>query len=114
VETAIIIAAISALGTVIVAIIGGVFAVRAAKAQKMTEEIEKATAIRAEQRRRESLLALELMNANTSLTIGVAMALKRGHANGEIEQGLKDVDEARKKYEKFHNEIVAGHLNGEG
>ena len=54
---------------------------------------------------------MELTNANTDLTIGVAMALKNGHANGEIEEGLAAVQAAKQSYQRFHNEIVSEQLH---
>ena len=62
------------------------------------------------QRATETLLLMELTNANTDLTIGVAMALKNGHANGEIEDGLAAVQAAKQSYQRFHNELVAQKL----
>lgn len=56
---------------------------------------------RAEQRAKEGRLQLRMMDANTKLTVGVAMALKNGHANGEVEDGLKAVNEANSEYVKF-------------
>jgi hypothetical protein len=63
------------------------------------------------QRSTETLLLMELTNANTDLTIGVAMALKNGHANGEIEEGLAAVQAAKQSYQRFHNEIVSEQLH---
>ena len=40
-------------------------------------------------------------DANAKPTIGVAMALKHGHANGEVEEGLKAVEEANNEYVHF-------------
>lgn len=57
--------------------------------------------IRAEQRAKEGRLQLKMLDANAKLTIGVAMALKHGHANGEVEEGLKAVEEANDEYVHF-------------
>lgn len=56
---------------------------------------------RAEQRSKEGRLQLRMMDANSKLTVGVAMALKHGHCNGEVEAGLKAVQEASDDYVKF-------------
>ena len=56
---------------------------------------------RAEQRRKESRLALQMQHANTELTVGLAMAMKHGKCNGEVEEGLTAVKEANKAYEAF-------------
>lgn len=56
---------------------------------------------RAEQRAKEGILQLQMIDANSKLTIGVAMALKHGHCNGEVEAGLQAVQEASDNYVKF-------------
>lgn len=56
---------------------------------------------RAEQRAKEGRLQLKMLDANTKLTIGVAMALKHGHVNGEVEEGLKAIEEANNEYVHF-------------
>ena len=56
---------------------------------------------RAEQRAKEGRLQLRMMDANTKLTVGVAMALKNGHCNGEVEAGLAAVQAANSEYVKF-------------
>ena len=71
---------------------------RTAKARE--EEVDK----RAEMRKKESLLALKMQFANGKLTYAVAMALKRGKANGEVEEGIKAYEEAKGDYNKFINE----------
>lgn len=103
---AIVIASISATASIIVAIIGGCFTVQQNKIQKQAKEDAKRADARAEQRKRESLLAMEMNYANTKLTIGVAMALKRGHANGEIEEGLEMVNKASNNYNAYLREIA--------
>lgn len=61
---------------------------------------------RAEQRSKEGRLQLRMMDANSKLTVGVAMALKHGHCNGEVEAGLKAVQEASDDYVKFLEDIA--------
>ena len=94
-------------------IICGYLAYKSNKEAKANEKDRKLTEKRAEERKKESLLSLRLMNANCSLTVGTALAVKRGHANGEMEQGLKDVEEAMKAYQEFHNKIAVDHLTKE-
>ncbi len=65
---------------------------------------------RAEARRREGLLSLELQMATAKLSYATAMALKRGKANGEVEEGIVAYEAARKKYLAFLNEQAAEHL----
>lgn len=56
---------------------------------------------RTEQRTKEGMLQLQMIDANSKLTIGVAMALKHGHCNGEVEVGLQAVQEASDNYVQF-------------
>lgn len=42
-----------------------------------------------------------MIASNTELTVGVAMALKNGHCNGEVEAGLQAVKSAQLKYRQF-------------
>lgn len=86
----IICAAIAAAATIICAYI----AAQGKKRDKMEET-------RAEQRAKEGQLQLKMLDANSKLTIGVAMALKHGYANGEIEAGLKAVKDAQTEYVNF-------------
>ncbi|MEZ3453542.1 MAG: hypothetical protein K1W17_04145 [Oscillospiraceae bacterium] len=86
----IICAAIAAAATIICAYI-------AAQGKKRDEKEE----IRAEQRAKEGRLQLKMLDANSKLTIGVAMALKHGHANGEVEAGLEAVNDAQTEYVNF-------------
>lgn len=75
-----------------------------------TGQREKREDERAEQRAKEGRLQLEMSEANNKLTIGVAMALKTGHANGEIEAGLKAVEAAQNDYRLFLEGIALDEL----
>lgn len=94
------------LSPIVVAIITGIYAIQQTKVQRRIETKQEEAEKRSKQRAKESLLNMEMANANTKLTIGVAMALKRGQANGEIEEGLKAVQEAEAKYNKFLKEVA--------
>ncbi len=72
---------------------------------------EAETDARADARKKESLLALEMQMATAKMSCAVAMALKRGHANGEVEEAVNAYEEARKKYLTFLNEQATNHLN---
>lgn len=63
-----------------------------------------------EERKKESLLALEFNMANAHLSHAVAIAVKRGSANGEIEQAITAYDKAKKEYFDFINEQANEHL----
>ena len=104
--TDIICATIAAIATIFCGVL-------AYKSNKKSKEIEAANArseLRAEQRAQESKLSLELMNANCSLTVGVALALKNNHCNGEVEQGLEAVRKAQEAYTTFLEGIAIEHL----
>jgi len=106
-------ALISAIASVLVCVISGVFGYRQTVMSKKIDEDKKETIKRSEERKKESLLALRLTNANTKLTLGVAMAIKHGHANGEIEEGLEAVKNAQRDYETFLQELATEHLNNQ-
>ena len=62
---------------------------------------------RAERRKRESMTALELAEANAKLSYACAMALQRGKTNGEVEEGVKAYKKAMKAREDFLKETHA-------
>ena len=51
-----------------------------------------------------------MMSANSELTVGVAWALKRGHCNGEVEKGLKAVEDAQREYTEYLEGIALDHI----
>lgn len=51
-----------------------------------------------------------MIDANCKLTVGVAMALKRGHCNGEVEQGLAAIQKTQRDYEQFLEGIGIDHI----
>jgi len=93
------------------AVVCSYLAYKSNKEYKANERDRMRTEKRAEERRKESLLSLQLMSANCSLTVGTALAVKRGKANGELEQGLKDVEDAMRAYQEFHEKIAVEHLS---
>ena len=78
--------------------------------QRRQNKKDKSDESRADARRRESLLLMELQMATAKLSYAVAMALKRGSPNGEVEDGVVAYEAARKKYLAFLNEQAAEHL----
>lgn len=108
--TSIVCAVIAAVATIICAWIAAV-TTRADKERKARDAV---TEQRAQERSRESQLQLEMIAANSELTVGVAMALKNGHCNGEVEAGLQAVDKANKEYTKFLEQVALGHMNEGG
>lgn len=87
-------------------IICGLIAVRSEKSARSIQEQRELDMKQEERRIRESMLSLKLMNANCELTVGTALAVKRGYANGELESGIKAVKEAQKEYEDFLHSIA--------
>lgn len=71
---------------------------------------DKAIEHRAEARKRESFLAMELQFATAKLAYAVAMAHKRGEPNGEIEDGIEAYAAAKAKYRAFLREQAANQL----
>lgn len=102
----IICALIAAAATVIC----GWIAANTAKAEKTRKEDEVKQEKRSEQRSKEARLQLAMIAANSALTVGVAMALKHGHTNGEVEEGLAAVENANAEYTKFLNEVAIDHI----
>ena len=62
-------------------------------------------------RKEESLLLLELVMASAKLSYACAVALKRGKANGEVEEGAKAYEDAKTKYYHFLNKQAKDYLN---
>lgn len=55
------------------------------------------------------LLRLDLEVATAQLSYSVAMAYKRGHANGEMESAIEKYEEAMSKFREFERKkIVLG------
>lgn len=108
-ETAIIGTIISAISAIICAYI----AADNKKRGKAQDEKDKVAEARAKQRAKEGRLQLQMINANSQLTIGLAMAMKHGHCNGEVEEGLKAVKDANDEYVKFLEDVAIDQIRGE-
>lgn len=50
---------------------------------------------------------ISLLVASAKLSYATAIAMKRGHANGEVEDGIKQYEEAIKEFKRFERELVA-------
>ena len=74
---------------------------------------DKKVLARAEARQRESLLALEMQMATAKLAYALAMAVKRGAPNGEVEEGVQAYESAKAKYFAFLNEEAFEHIREE-
>ena len=62
-------------------------------------------------RNQESILHLNLQMATAKLAYANAMAIKRGQPNGEIEEGVKAYEVARRDYIDFLNKQATTSLN---
>lgn len=92
-------------------IVGVVMAVWNAR-QKRAEEDRKAEAKRVEREHREAeearvkseTLRIALVLATAKLSYAVAMAMKRGHPNGEIEEGIEAYNASLERFRAFERE----------
>lgn len=92
----IICAVVSGVASVVVALVG----IKVTKTNKETEQ-------RAERRKAESMLMLELVVASVDLTEVCANALTGGHNNGNVKVARDNVEKARQKYKELQRTIVA-------
>jgi hypothetical protein len=74
--------------------------------QRRQRKRDKLTDERAEHRRKESLLMLDMISANSSLTKATAIAVKEGKSNGEMTVAMEGYEAARKRYFAFLNEVA--------
>ena len=74
---------------------------------------DKAVEDRNNARKNETLLQLELEMAIGKLSLASAVALKRGYANGEVEEGMKAFEKANAKYQEFLNAQAVERINGD-
>lgn len=95
---------VAVLPSIFVTLVLGIFERRQKKRDAETDA-------RAAARKRESLLGLKLTMASAKLSFAVAMAVKRGHANGEVEDAVRDYEAARGEYLQFLNEQAVDRLS---
>lgn len=89
-------------------IIVGLFAFYWQRGQKKRDE---ATDVNREARREEAILMMQMQWASNKLSYAVAMALKRGSPNGEVEKGIASYESAKKAYREFLNKQALDHLH---
>ncbi|MCD8106861.1 MAG: hypothetical protein LUE20_02715 [Oscillospiraceae bacterium] len=65
----------------------------------------------AKKRTEEARLQMQMIAANSDLTVGIALALQSGRANGEVEKGLAAVKSANSKYTKFLEDLALDTIN---
>lgn len=62
---------------------------------------------REQDRKNSELLRINLLVATAKLSYAVAMAMKRGAPNGEVEEGIAEYDKAMKEFRLFEREQIA-------
>lgn len=85
-------------------------AIAAKDRRSAKREREKAQA-RAERREKESILAMEMMDANCALGLITAKKLAGHKTNGDVEEAMEKAAQARENYEKFIREQAAHQVN---
>ena len=102
----IVISIIGAMQAVVIAIVYGI-SHRETKRRKLdNDRVERRALCRAE----ESLLAMRLMSANTSLSMATAIAVREGKSNGEMEKAIIDAKAAQQEYYDLVNKIASKEL----
>lgn len=103
----ILLAIISAISSVTVAVVGGIFLIKQEKVKADNEAETARVNLRAEQRRRESLLSMRMMEANTELTICMAQNQLSGQDIKicDVERALRKAQEAKEAYDEYLQEI---------
>lgn len=88
--------AVPAISTIVVALIE----TNAARSRKKEAE-------RAEVRKKESRLSMEMMSAVCDSVRVITKAVTGQHINGDVEASMKKVDEANKNYNDFLMDVVS-------
>lgn len=92
----------SILPSLTVGILLAIFNRKQQKQMQHKEQIEK-------EKLESEVLELNLVVATAQLSYAVAMALKRGEPNGEIEEGIEAYEKAMEDFRKFERkQIVKG------
>lgn len=77
---------------------------------------QKARDEREENREHERVLAehlrISLLMATAKLSYSTAIATKRGYANGEVEEGIEQYNEAMNAFKDFERELIAKKFTG--
>ena len=100
------IAIVGLIQAVMVAIIGGMFAL----GQKRQKSEEAKTDKRAELRAKESQLSMRLMAASVNLGVATCIAVKEGAVNGRMDAALKSAELAQQEYYQFINSVAADQI----
>lgn len=74
---------------------------RKQKKKEMNEQEER------EAQRKGELIKLDLLVASATLSYACAVAMKRGYANGEVEEGVKNYTKAIGNFREYEREQLA-------
>ena len=85
---------------IVVGIVMAVWNKRQKARDERAEEKEK-------ERTKSELLRISLLVASAQLSYAVAMAVKRGRPNGEIEVGVAQYEKSMNEFRKFEREQIA-------
>lgn len=85
-------------------IIVGIFMAYWNKGQKQRDDHANR---REKERLKSETLRISLLVASAQLSYASAMALKRGHANGEVEEAVVQYEKAMKEFREFEREQLA-------
>ena len=72
--------------------------------QKKRDETESE---RAEARKTENKIIIDLQMATAKLSYATAIALKRGRANGEVEDGVEEYEKALEEFREFERDQIS-------
>lgn len=95
---------LKALWAILPSIVVGIVMALWNKSQKKRDEL---TEEKERERVKSELLRISLLVASAQLSYAVAMAVKRGKPNGEIEVGIAQYDKAMSKFREFEREQLA-------
>ena len=92
------------VGTLVPSLLTGTVLFYVQQRFKKREEKEEK---RLKARRTEAKLMLDLQMATAKLAYAVAMAIKRGTPNGEVEEGIKAYNDALNEFREFEREQIS-------
>lgn len=75
--------------------------------QRIQKRNDKKEEKKAKTRQQETKLILDLQMATAKLSYAVAMAIKRGTPNGEVEEGIEAYNEALESFREFEREQIS-------
>lgn len=71
-----------------------------------TEQARRKGAASGRHEKHSEQVQLDLLLATAKLSYAVAMAMKNGHPNGEVEEGVEQYKNAMRSFKKFERELI--------